>query len=110
MINCIDTETLRRWQHEGREFVLIDTLPSESFAGGHLPGAINIVSDNILTQAPKRLPNMNAIIVVYCASAKCKRAALAAERLENLGYCRIFHYQGGKKDWTAAKLPLEANS
>jgi len=73
MINCIDTETLRQWQHEGRDFVLIDTLPPGSFAGGHLPGAINIVSDHIRTQASKRLPDMNATIVVYCASAQCKR-------------------------------------
>jgi len=110
MINCIDTETLRQWQHEGQDFVLIDTLPPGSFAGGHLPGAINIVSDDILTQARKRLTNMNATIVVYCASAQCKRAPLAAERLESLGYHRVFHYKGGKKDWTAAKLPIEVNS
>ena len=109
MINCIDTETLRRWQLEGRKFVLIDTLPPESFANGHLPGAINIVSDDILIQTPKRLPDPNTIIVVYCASAKCKRAALAAERLESLGYNQIFHYKGGKKNWMVSELPLELN-
>jgi len=107
MINGIDTETLQRWQYQGKKFVLIDTLPSDSFTNGHLPGAINIVSDDILDHAPEHLPDPNTIIVVYCASVKCKRAGLAAERLDSLGYHQVFHYKGGKKDWTAAALPLE---
>lgn len=110
MIQRIDTETLRTWQVEGRDFVLVDTLPSATFVEGHLPGAINIVSDDILAQTPKRLTDQNAAIVVYCASATCKRADLSARRLEHLGYTRIFHYEGGKKAWVTAGLPLEAVS
>lgn len=110
MIRHIDTETLQAWQREGRDFVLIDTLPATIFAEGHLPGAINIVSDDIVAQAPKRLPDLNAPIVVYCASANCRRAGLSAQRLEQLGYTRIFHYEGGKKEWTTIGLPLEGAS
>jgi len=109
-VNCIDTESLRAWQSECRDFVLIDTLPTASFADGHLPGAINIVSDDILEQAPKRLTDPNATIVVYCASAKCKRAGLSGQRLERLGYTGIYHYEGGKKSWVAAGLPLVPGS
>ena len=45
-MNSIDTETLRAWQLQRRKFVLVDTLPEQSFAKGHLPGAINIVSED----------------------------------------------------------------
>ena len=95
---------------DSRDFRLVDTLPASAFESGHLPGAINIVSDDILEQAPKRLPDRRAPIVVYCASDTCRRAGLSAERLESLGYSRIFHYEGGKKDWTAAGLPLEPSA
>lgn len=105
-MNRIDTQTLQAWQRKFRDFVLIDTLPAASFADGHLPGAINIVSDDILEQAPKRLTDPSATTVVYCASAKCKRAALSGQRLERLGYARILHYEGGKEGWVAAGLPL----
>ncbi len=107
MIEPIDTTTLRTWQCEGRDFVLIDTLPAAVFAEGHLPGAINMPSDDILEQALLRLADRDAALVVYCASATCKRADLSAERLEQLGYTRIFHYQEGKKGWLAEGMPLD---
>jgi len=106
-MTSIDTGTLRAWQLEGRKFVLVDTLPEQSFAKGHLPGAINIVSDDMLRLAPERLPDRHAPIVVYCASAACKRAGLSAERLKKLGYTQVFHYGSGKKGWLAARLPLD---
>ncbi|WP_336367729.1 rhodanese-like domain-containing protein [Marinobacter sp. C2H3] len=107
MIEPIDTVTLQDCQRKGRDFILIDTLPLGIFAEGHLPGAINLPSDDILEQAPKRLPDRDATLVVYCASAACKRAGPAAGRLEQLGYTRLFHYDAGKKGWLAEGLTLE---
>lgn len=106
MIEPVDTATLRDWQRKGNDFILIDTLPAGIFADGHLPGAINLPSDDILEQAPAHLPDRDATLVVYCASASCKRAGLSAERLERLGYSRIFHYEEGKRGWLAEGLPL----
>jgi len=107
MINNIDAETLRAWQQNGRDFILIDTLPSSIFKAGHLPGAVNMVSDDIMEQAPKCFPDLHATIVVYCASVACRRAGLSAERLERLGYTQVFHFAGGKRDWVADGLSLE---
>lgn len=102
----ITTETLLAWQTAGRRFALIDTLPAASFTEAHLPGAINIVSDDILARAPAQLPDRETVIVVYCASASCQRAQRSAERLQSLGYRQVMHYQGGRKSWAAAGLPL----
>lgn len=109
MIERINSSTLRDWQREGKDFVLIDTLPVDVFVGGHLPGAINLPSDDILEQAPARLPDRDTTLVVYCASVTCKRAGLSAKRLEQLGYTRIYHYEAGKKGWLAEGLNLEGN-
>ncbi|TFH87471.1 rhodanese-like domain-containing protein [Billgrantia azerbaijanica] len=106
-MTTINTATLRNWQTRGQTFLLVDTLPADSFAKGHLPGAINIVSDDILEEGPRRLPDKQATIVVYCASKDCKRAGKAAERLARLGYTEVYHYVGGKRAWQADGLPLE---
>jgi len=42
-MKTIDTETLYAWQRKKQDFVLVDTLPAESYAEGHLPGAIHII-------------------------------------------------------------------
>lgn len=91
----------------GLDFILIDTLPANAFAKMHLPGAINIVSDDIMEEAPRRLPDRQATLVLYCASDNCKRAGRAAKRLVSLGYTEVYHYTGGKKAWQAAGLSLE---
>lgn len=106
-MTTIDTTTLRDWQRRHRDITLVDTLPAETFVKGHLPGAINIASDDILHEAPRRLPDKQATIVVYCASEDCKRAGRAAERLARLGYTVVYHYVGGKRAWLAEGLSLE---
>ena len=90
-----------------QDFILVDTLPRPAFDEGHLPGAINIVSDEILTRAPQAIQDPDKAVVVYCASAACQRAGLAAERLESLGYTNVFHYVEGKRDWVASGHALE---
>lgn len=106
-MTTIDTDTLRDWLSNSRDLALVDTLPADAFARGHLPGAINIVSDDILDEATRRLPDRQAPIVVYCASEDCKRAGRAAERLARLGYTEVYHYVGGKRAWQAEGLSLE---
>ena len=84
IMQYLDRETLKTWIDEGSDFRLVDTLPASAFEKGHLPGAINIVSDDILEQAPERIPDRSVPIVVYCASETCRRAGRSAERLESL--------------------------
>jgi hypothetical protein len=40
--------------------------------------------------------------VVYALEAAAQVGRLAAERLDELGYDKVFWYQGGKGDWKAA--------
>jgi len=46
--------------------VVIDVLPAESYAMGHIPGAINIPVESITSRAREILPDRLAEIVVYC--------------------------------------------
>lgn len=107
MVDRISREALKARIDRGDGFVLLDTLPEAAYRKGHLPGAINIPSEGILDDAPRRIPDRDTEIVVYCANGPCKRSRLAADRLEALGYRRVHDYHEGKADWIDAGLPLE---
>jgi rhodanese-related sulfurtransferase len=58
-------------------------------------------------RAPRRIPERDTEVVVYCASADCDSSVVVANRLIELGYRRVGHYADGKRDWVEAGLPLE---
>jgi rhodanese-related sulfurtransferase len=45
---------------------ILDVLPPESYAGAHLPRAINIPLAELRPRAPSALPDPSRRIVVYC--------------------------------------------
>jgi rhodanese-related sulfurtransferase len=105
-VPAISREELRRKIDGGDEFVLIDALAPMSFAHSHLPGAINLPPDWVDERGPGRIPDLQTEIVVYCSSATCDSSVIVANRLVELGYRNVRHYQEGKSGWVAAGLPL----
>src|SRR5919108_1048737 len=91
----------------GAPLVLVDALSPMSFAHSHLPGAINLPPESVDEQAPRRIPDRTAEVVVYCANESCDSSLETAERLLALGDTNGPHYQGGKKEWLAGSLPVE---
>ena len=47
--------------------VLVDVLPRDAYAAGHIPGAFNLPIEELLSRAREVLPDRTAEIVVYCA-------------------------------------------
>jgi len=47
---------------------IIDVLSPESYAMGHIPGAINLPLESISSRAREVLPKSNAEIVAYCGA------------------------------------------
>jgi rhodanese-related sulfurtransferase len=99
----------RLWQkiESGDDFVLVDALAPMSFAHSHLPGAVNLPPEWVDERGPRRIPDPESEIVVYCASSTCDSSVQVGTRLVELGYRNVQHYVGGKKDWVSAGLPLE---
>lgn len=90
------------------EVTLVEALPEEVFAEGHLPGAVNIRPRRCDELAPILLPNPGAAIVVYCGSASCDASLRVATRLRALGYRDVRRYKAGKQGWMAEGLPVVA--
>jgi rhodanese-related sulfurtransferase len=78
-----------------------------SFAASHLPGAINVPPVRVAEIAPRRMPDLDTPIVVYCVGPDCDSSVLVGERLVELGYRAVVHYRDGKSGCAAAGLPLE---
>lgn len=103
----ITTESLWEKMQSGDAFVLVDALSPISYAGAHLPGAINIPPSTCDELAARKIPGLDTEVVVYCAGPDCDSSVDVAQRLVELGYRNVRHFSGGKQDWRDAGLPLE---
>ena len=106
-METVDRDQLCEALERGDDVVLVDALPPISFAASHLPGAINIPPASVDERAPRRIPDRESEIVVYCQSPNCEASVEVGQRLMELGYRNVRHYPGGKNEWKDAGLPLE---
>jgi len=68
MIKPSSRDALKQTIDRHDDCTLVETIPKIAYEHAHLPGAINLPSDQVNVLAPKLLPDKNAEIVVYCAS------------------------------------------
>ena len=66
-IREISLQELRRGLRAG-SLTLLDVLPADVYALGHIPGAVSLPVEEIGERAPTLLPDHAAGIVVYCGS------------------------------------------
>lgn len=95
---------------EAGTVVPVDALPDSYYAQQHLPGAINLVADDVDTRAATLLPDKAAPIVTYCSNTACPNSGQVAAKLESLGYTNVRKYAEGIQDWVEAGLPVESGA
>ncbi|HEX8403005.1 MAG TPA: rhodanese-like domain-containing protein [Duganella sp.] len=66
------------------DFVLLDVRGTQSYAAGHVPGALDLAHRKIVDAKLAEFPS-DTLFVVYCAGPHCNGAARAAVRLARLG-------------------------
>jgi 3-mercaptopyruvate sulfurtransferase SseA len=62
----ISREELRN-RLKSASLTIVDVLPAESYAAGHIPGAISLPLESVANRARELLPDPTAEIAVYCA-------------------------------------------
>lgn len=85
---------------------LIEVLDENDYKAEHIKGAINIPLERIGTEAKDRFDKDDKI-VVYCSDYSCSSSPTAAKKLDNLGFKNVYDFEGGKKEWKDAGLPME---
>lgn len=85
----------------------VDALPESSYAQQHLPGAVNLVAEDVEASAGLLLPDKDAAIVTYCSNPACQNSAQVAAALLRQGYTNVRKFTDGIQGWTEAGLPTE---
>jgi rhodanese-related sulfurtransferase len=91
---------------KSKKAVIIDVNGSDSYAKGHIPGALDYAA--IKEKLSEVLPaDKNTPIVAYCGGPKCKAYQAAAEAAAKLGYKNVKHMSAGISGWKDAGEKLQ---
>ena len=121
--NVVTTDELKKWIDDGKNMVVVDTMPYESsYKKGHIPGAKQFLFPipDMPTWSKKETagmskndfeailgPDKDKTIVIYCGFVKCTRSHNGAAWAVKLGYKNVFRHPGGIFAWKGAKYKLE---
>ena len=119
----VTTDELKKWVDEGRDMVIVDTMPYEtSYKKSHVPGAKQFlfpIPDMPEWDAKETADKTEAdylamlgddkekTIVVYCGFVKCTRSHNGATWAVKMGYDNVYRYSGGIFAWKGAGYPDE---
>ena len=80
--------------------ILLDVRTEEEYGIEHAAGAVLLPQEDLETMEEGEildvLPDLDAPVLLYCRTGR--RAALAAVKLEELGYTRLYNL-GGLNGW-----------
>jgi rhodanese-related sulfurtransferase len=82
--------------------LVLDVRSAEEFAGGHVPGAVNVSHEHVAARIGELDPARE--VVVYCERGP--RAAKAADVLRDAGFA-VQHLTGDMSAWREQGLPIE---
>jgi rhodanese-related sulfurtransferase len=89
--------------------VIIDARDAPEYAAGHIPGAINMPFDEVITDTARleAFDQQGKPILVYCGGATCELSMKLGYALVAAGKTKILVYTGGMPEWTAMQYPIE---
>jgi rhodanese-related sulfurtransferase len=90
----------------GVPHVLIDVREANEWAAGHASGAIHLSKGVIERDIETRLPDTEALLVLYCGGGY--RSALAGDAIQKMGYRNVRSLAGGWGAWKESGLPVES--
>lgn len=105
-IKQITTNELQEKLERKDNFKLVMTFGKKGFKAMHIPGSLNIYSQ----ESAEGLINPNDEIIVYCVNNRCQASINAYKAMYNLGFKNLRRYAGGLEEWNAAGYKLEGTS
>ena len=83
---------------KAKTVTLIDCNGTDSYAAGHIPGAIDFTAKGkeLAALLPK---DKAALIVSYCGGPKCGAYKSGADAAKALGYTNVKHFSEGISGW-----------
>ncbi len=119
--DVVTTEELKKWIDEGKDMLIVDTMPYEdSYKKSHVPGAVQFLfpipdmetwdSNETAGKSEEDFAALlgedkDRAIVIYCGFVKCTRSHNGAVWAKKLGYTNVYRYPGGIFAWKGAGYP-----
>lgn len=111
--NLITTEDLKKAVDAKEDMIIIDTMPADFFAKGHIPGAVNaeLPKEGVEKVTADQRAAFEALlgtdktkkIVVYCGFTACRRSDAGARIAKELGFENVYRHPGGIIAWQDAE-------
>lgn len=92
----ISAEEAKTMMDSGNAVTVLDVREQSEYDAGHIPGAVLLPVGSIAEKAAETLPDLDAVLLVYCRSGN--RSKTASEALLGLGYTQVYDF-GGIIDW-----------
>ncbi len=99
----IEADQLKQLMETG--VTIIDVRTPQEYSEGYIQDAINI--DWYSSDFQNKIEKLNhqQPVVLYCRSGN--RSGLAAEKLQSMGFTKIYSLTGGMNSWQASGFPVE---
>jgi rhodanese-related sulfurtransferase len=98
----VSPQELIRLMNQGA--LLLDLRPQEQYQAGHVSGARQMNSEQILSAADTLRKHKEKAVVVYDEGGSI--GASAVRQLAAQGFTRVFALRGGLAAWRADNLPI----
>lgn len=104
-MKLITADELKAKIDRGDDFRLVMALGDWAFALKHIPGSLNIHSED----KARALLKPDDDIVVYCSNPSCIASISAYKQLKAMGYENVRRFAGGLQEWEEHGFPLEGS-
>ena len=101
----ITIRRLKKLIEKKKGITLVDVLAEEIYEKIHIKGSINIPYTRLDHDAFTKL-DPRKIIITYSIDYECPVGRLAALKLREFGFRKVYYYPGGLKEWLEADLPV----
>jgi rhodanese-related sulfurtransferase len=97
----IEPQTLRAWQDEGRDLLIVDARPQDEYKMMSIPGAMDCPGAELVYRVPGLLKSETTTVVVNCAGRT--RSIIGAQSLRNAGIANpVVALKNGTMGWHLA--------
>ena len=89
---------------------IIDVRDAGNYAQGHIPGAVNLDLNLVLTKENlAKAVSKDDEVVFHCWGKACKYSAMACAKAALWGYTKVHYFDGGIPAWKAAGFDIVTN-
>lgn len=103
----VSIQELKKALDNDEDILVFDVRTTREYEAAHIPGAYHINRGLLEFAVWSVADDVNEKIYLYCRTGA--RAALASQRLQELGYTNVNAVATGATDWTKSGYPMQTS-